>query len=460
MRMRTPFLLLLAALVAACPRAPARPNVLVLAVDTLRADRLGCQGNPRGLTPNLDRLAGGGVRFARAHAHAPWTLPSFATILSGELPPQHGAGGYADHYTGLRSEITTWPECFERAGYDTAAVVNVDFLSTPFGLTQGFATLDERFTLDNARARDAHATTEAALDFLRRPRASPFLLFVHYFDPHAEYRPPQPWRERFADPRDAHEPNLVFGSREQVVAWRTGQSAAAPEDVARAEKLYDGEVAYVDDEIGRLCAALRTLPGGENTLIVLVADHGEEFLEHGSVEHGHSLHEELLHVPLLLSWPGHLEPRVEERPVGLVALARTLCRLCGVDPDPGFAELDLFEEPRGRDADAAGFSYGNFWGAPWEALRSGDRAWMRIPQSAGASLVRFYDTSADPREQHDLSAERSAEAAGFAERVEALRQRARTEGWRAGPPARLSEETLQRLRDTGYAGEHAEGRPR
>lgn len=444
---------LLTLLASGCDRAAARPNVLFLAIDTLRADRLGCQGNPRGLTPNLDRLAAGGVRFARAYAHAPWTLPSFATIFSGRVPPQHGAGGYADHYQALRAEITTWPECFERAGYDTAAIVNVDFLSQPFGVTQGFRSLDERFSLDNARSRDARSTTDAALAWLGREHRAPFLLFVHYFDPHAEYRPPQPWRARCADPRDAGDDALRFGSREQVVAWRTGQAQAAPEEVARAEKLYDGEVAYVDDEIGRLLAALHELPGLENTLVVLTADHGEEFLEHGGVEHGHSLHEELLHVPLVLAWPGHLAPAVQTRSTGLVALARTLCRLCSVEPDAGFAELDLFEAPRGRDADLAGFAWGNFWGAPWEALRDDDEAWMRVPAKSGAGTTRFYDLRSDPREQHDLAADANARMAGCAARVDALRRRGKSEGWREGPPARLSDETLRRLRETGYAGQ-------
>ena len=447
-------LLLVLLWASSCPgKAAHHPNLLFVAVDTLRADRLGCQGNARGLTPQLDALARGGVRFAEARSHAPWTLPSFATIFSGELPPQHGAGGYADHYSGLRSEIRTWPECFRDAGYETAAIVNVDFLAREFGLTQGFERLDARFREDNTGGRDARATTDAALAVLRERRDAPLLLFVHYFDPHAEYRPPAPWRERFADPRDAASDAFRFGSREQIVAWRTGSGAPDADGVSRAEKLYDGEVAYVDAQIGRLLEGLRAAGLEHDTLVVLTADHGEEFLDHGGVEHGHSLHEELLHVPLVCSWPGTLEPRVEARPVGQVGLARTLCRLCAVEPAAGFSEADLFVEAQGEAALEAGFSYGNFWGAPWSALRADGWCWISQPLKNAPDNILLYDLGQDPREAHDVRAQHPDLEQRFAARVAALRRRARDEGWRPGPPAQLSEDTLRHIRETGYGGE-------
>ena len=443
-----------AALAASCPGQRARgPNLLFVAIDTLRADRLGCQGNPRGLTPHLDALAASGVRFSEARAHAPWTLPSFATIFSGQLPPQHGAGGYADHYFGLRSELRTWPECFRDAGYDTSAIVNVDFLSAEFGLAQGFDALDARFSEDNARGRDARATTDAALARLSAPHERPFALFVHYFDAHAEYRPPAEFRARFADARDAASDAFRFGSREQIVAWRTGAQALDPDGVARAEKLYDAEVAYVDAEVGRLLAGLRAAGLERDTLVVLTADHGEEFLDHGGIEHGHTLHEELLHVPLVLAWPGKLAPAVETRAVGLVGLARTLCRLCSVEPDPTFAASDLLLAPRPELATEEGFAYGNFWGAPWTALRLGGWCWIANPVKNAPERERLYELASDPLEQHDVLAQNAERARELRARVEELRRRATREGWRNGPAARLSDSTLQRIRDTGYGGE-------
>jgi arylsulfatase A-like enzyme len=442
----------------ACPgRGERRPNLLFLAIDTLRADRLGCQGNPRGLTPNLDALAAGGVRFADARAHAPWTLPSFATIFSGLLPPQHGAGGYADHYFGLRSEVRTWPECFAEAGYRTAAIVNVDFLGSEFGLLQGFDERDARFSEDNARGRDARATTDAALAFLDRRDAQPFALFVHYFDAHAEYRPPAEYRARFADARDAASEEFRFGSREQIAAWRSGAAAPDPDGVARAEKLYDGEVAFVDAQIGRLLGGLRAAGLEGQTLVVLTADHGEEFLDHGGVEHGHSLHQELLHVPLLVSWPGRLAPQVESRPVGLVGLARTLCRLCGVEPAAAFSRADVLLEPDASARLEAGFAFGNFWGNPWTGLCDGEWSWISVPVAGAPDAQRLYDRRLDPREQRDLHVEQPAQAARLRAGVEELRARAQRENWRNGPPARLSDETLRRIRETGYGGETRQG---
>lgn len=454
----TALLLLVLPWASSCPGpGPRRPNVLFVAIDTLRADRLGCQGNARGLTPSMDALARGGLRFSSARAHAPWTLPSFATIFSGELPPQHGAGGYADHYFGLRHEIRTWPDCFRAAGYDTAAIVNVDFLGSAFGVTQGFERLDARFTEDNTRCRDAQVTTDTALGFLREEHAAPFLLFVHYFDAHAEYRPPQPWRERFADPRDAAPDSLRFGSREQISAWRSGTAAPDRDEVARAEKLYDAEVAFVDAQVGRLLDGLRAAGHERDTLVVLTADHGEEFLDHGGVEHGHTLHEELLHVPLILSWPGTLAPGVESRPAGLIGLARALCRLCDVAPAPGFSSVDLLLEPQGASATEAGVSYGNFWGAPWTALRLDGWCWISHPSKNAPDSVELYDLRNDPAEAHDVAAQQPQELARLAAQVEELRARARKEGWRPGPLASLPEEMLRRIRESGYGGERREG---
>ncbi|MBK7641931.1 MAG: sulfatase-like hydrolase/transferase [Planctomycetes bacterium] len=458
---RALLLVLLACLFGACPASrPRHPNLLFVAIDTLRADRLGCQGNPRGLTPNIDALAAGGLRFAQARAHAPWTLPSFGTIFSGELPPEHGAGGVADHYFALRSEVRTWPECFRDAGYATAAIVNVDFLSSAFGVTQGFDALDARFSEDNARGRDARATTDAALARLEARGSAPFALFVHYFDAHAEYRPPQPFRRRFADPRDTDSEAFRFGTREQISAWRSAGTPPDRDGVERAEKLYDGEVAYVDAEIGRLLEGLRAAGLERDTLVVLTADHGEEFLDHGGIEHGHTLHEELLHVPLVLSWPGVLAARVETRPVGLVGLARSLCRLCEVEPAAGFSKAELLAEPGPRELLEEGFSFGNFWGLPWTALREDGWCWISIPRKGAPERVELYDLRSDPLEQQDLAAQRPEQAARMAARVEELRTRAREENWRMGPPAQLGEEALQRIRDTGYGGESREVQPK
>ncbi len=295
---------------------PEHPNVVLIAVDTLRADRLGCYGGIRELSPRIDEIARQGARFANAFSHAPWTLPAFASILTSRTPPAHGAGGKLGDFRGLAAGIPTLPEQFRAAGYATAAVVNVDFLARPFGVARGFERLDARAFEDNENVRGAGPTTDAALAWIRDRRRGAFFLMVHYFDPHAEYRPPQPFRRRFASPVDQTDETFRFGTRSQVVEHRLRGTPLARDEVERAEKLYDGEVASVDQEIGRLLDGLSGLGIDESTLVVLTADHGEEFLDHGDWEHGHTLYDELVHVPLLLRQKGRISPRRVDAAVG------------------------------------------------------------------------------------------------------------------------------------------------
>ena len=263
---------------AEAPAEERSRNVLLVILDTLRADRLGCYGNPAGITPALDRLAAEGVRFEHAYSHAPWTLPATASLLSSLHPGQHGAGGALDIQSGpeglavvprfraLDDSVVTVAEVFADAGWDTAAVVNVQFLTRPFGLMQGFEHVDARVSETNREARSAGDTTDAALEWLGRSRDEPFFLLVHYFDPHAVYAPPEEFRRRFADPEDREGSDFVFGTRDEMIRLRAGTLELDPRTLERAERLYDGEVAYADRQIGRLLDGLDERPTERETL--------------------------------------------------------------------------------------------------------------------------------------------------------------------------------------------------
>jgi arylsulfatase A-like enzyme len=437
-----------------CAPAPRRassehPSVLLIAVDTLRADRLGCCGSDRGLTPRIDRLASEGALFTAAFAHAPWTLPSFATMLTSTTPDFHGAGGKVDDFRGLRPGIPTLAERLRDAGYATAAVVNVDFLARPFGVTRGFEHLDAQAFEDNENLRPAAPTTDAALGWLRDHRGESFCLLVHYFDPHAEYRPPEAFRRRFAAPSDREDASFRFGTRRQVVEHRIAHAPLVPADVERAERLYDGEVAYVDQEVGRLLDGLASLALDETTLVVFTADHGEEFLDHGDWEHGHSLYDELLRVPLVLRQKGRLAPLRVTGGVGHVDLAPTILGWCGLPPCPSFRGRDLGPALRGGLVqDAALLAYGNFWGAPLASLREGDLQLIR----RASGRPELYRWSEDPAEKHDIEPE-------FAERADelhALLESTLAESRSAaspGPRVELTPDQIRRLRAAGYAGD-------
>lgn len=437
---------MVAGLVAACGADSSEPaghagreqrNVLLVIVDTLRADKLGCYGNERGLTPRLDGLAAQGLVFEHASAHAPWTLPSTASLLTSLLPRQHGAGGRVPEFTALGDEVETLAERFGDAGYRTATIANVIFLGPLFGLTRGFEHVDVQSFEDNVRMRPAEATTAAALAWLDQADDRPFFMLVHYFDPHAVYDPPQPFRRRFADPKD-REGGLRFGTREQMVGLRTGAFDPGPGLVRRAEALYDGEIAYTDEQVGRLLDGLVERGLDDSTLIVFTSDHGEEFREHGGLEHGHSLYSELLHVPLIVRAPGVRAGRVASS-VGHVDVAPTVCSWAGLELSPQYAGAVLAADTPDRDV----LAHGNFWNAPLTSWRTADSKLIVLPRDA----VELYAWRADPGETQDLSAD-EARVDALRRALAAAEQRFAARG--TGTRVDVSDEGLRGLEALGY----------
>jgi arylsulfatase A-like enzyme len=282
--------------VRAAPPDPAgRPNVLLITIDTLRADRVGVYDPKRILTPHIDRFAAGAAVFTRAFAHTPTTLASHANILLGVTPPFHGVHDNANFI--VRGEMLTLAECLKAAGYATGAFVGGFPLDSRFGLNQGFDIYDDRFTeggpgIQQGRERRARAVWDAARGWIKG-RRSPWFLWLHFFDPHEPYDPPEPFRSRYA---------------------------AAP---------YDGEVAYSDSVVGAVLEELeasRLLPG---TLVVVTGDHGESLGEHGEKTHGFLAYNSTLWIPLIIRAPGG-EPRMIRQNVAHVDLFPTVCDVLGI----------------------------------------------------------------------------------------------------------------------------------
>jgi arylsulfatase A-like enzyme len=440
----------LVAILGGCPSKPAPPggpNVLLIVVDTLRADALECYGGREHVSPRIDALARQGVRFQAAFAHAPWTLPSFAALFT-SLPPQaHGAGGNVrEGWRALGPEHTTLAERFQQAGFATGAVVNVDFLTAPFGMAQGFDDVDARISNDNKSVRRAEPTTDAALVWIDAHRERPFFLMVHYFDPHAEYDPPPLWRARFAEAQDKQSQAFRFGAREHVVRHRGGQMPLDAATLARARGLYDGEVAYTDNAIGRLLDGLASRGLEAGTIVVLTADHGEEFGDHGSWEHGHTHYDELLHVPLVVRAPG-LSPIVVHEPVGLVDVAPTLCSLASLPPAGDFRGRDLAPALRAGGALpplACLTAYGNFWGAALSSWR--DAQWKLIE---GGQAPHLFAWTRDLRESQDRASDDAVLAAARAS-MEACLGTLGARVVQQGPVVRPDAEALERIHDVGY----------
>lgn len=281
-------------------RVPAGPNVLLVTIDTLRADHVGAYGAARSETPTLDGLAARGVLFETAIASAPLTLPSHATILTGLYPPSHGARHNGIHR--VDESVETMAELFRAGGWSTGAVVGATVLNSEFGLSQGFDVYDDALETGVGAGgirypeRKASEVTDRAINWLATVGDRPFLLWVHYYDPHAPYAPPEPQRARFGD------------------------------------RPYDGEVAYVDQELGRLLDSLRASGTLDDTVVAVTSDHGEGLGDHGETTHAYFVYETVLRVPLILAGPGIPHGVVVPGVTSLASVAGTLETLAGLSP--------------------------------------------------------------------------------------------------------------------------------
>jgi arylsulfatase A-like enzyme len=425
MRLTRPLLALLTCLAAACgagtqPERP-RPNLLIVSIDTLRADHLGCYGYARRTSPNIDALAARSAVFEHAESASSWTLPSMTSLMTGLSVSAHNC----DHLgSRLDPSYTTLAEVLRDAGYDTQIVASHLFLSAPYGLQQGFTHVDTSVVQEE---NDITSQDVAALglDWLRQKSAVhdgvPWLLWLHFFDPHAPYL--------------AHE----------------GLSKESDSDLER----YDGEIAYTDQHVGRLLDALAASPLAANTIVVIVADHGEEFGEHGNFGHGYALYEECVRVPLIVHVPG-LEPRRVADPVPSIDLLPTLLDLCNVrlrHEVEGQTVLPLLLGQPVPEQEAVSEVR---WMANQDlkALHVGRWKHIEGQDTKAEPVAQLFDLGADPAEMCDLNAQQTPHAAVLRERILARLRDARriASGYHQIGETALSPFEQNRIGRTGYGG--------
>ena len=373
------------------PRVTERPNLLLITLDTTRMDHLGCYGYALPTSPAIDSVAGGGVRFTGALTQIPLTGPAHATMMTGLHPHEHGA---VRNGVPLPQEARTLAERLRDAGYRTGAFLSGWPLRAGLsGLDQGFDVYDDsmqnRYRLVNTQ-RFAHQVTPPARSWLRRHAGERFFLWVHYFDPHAPY---------------LRRPGLFDALGPDV---REATRSIAPRILK-----YDSEIRHMDEQIGSLLATLRALGLERDTLVVITADHGEAFGEHGYVGHGRFLYEEIVRIPLIAAWPGRIAEGVTvDAPVGLIDVAPTILSLLDL-PLPEFTTgIDLSLMLRGdQDEPTAGFAGRRVYFETYPGARK--RFWRifsprvtRTPILIGyrqGSLKYVYDTRRKTASVHDLA---------------------------------------------------------
>lgn len=384
------------------PDTPAHsPNILLISIDTLRADHLGCYGYTKDTSPNIDRLARDGTRFTKMTSTCSWTLPSHASMLTGLYPAHHAL---ENDGVQLPREIPTLAEALQHRGYYTVGVVSHLYVSSAFGLQRGFDVFDETLIEGGKTNPLAEQVVDRVLELMRAAPRERFFAFVHFFDPHWDYTPPAPYNRKFTDPDYR---GRVNGQLTSLLPYRDGRVPMPEADRRQAIALYDGEIAYTDAQIGRLLDALREEERLENTVIVLTADHGEEFLEHNRLGHGRRLYREQLHVPLIICGHAQFPPgSVRNDLVSLVDIAPTLLALTGsVDGLDGCEGVSLCGATSAPSA-VAQPEAGRIVFA--ESIRFGYE--MRAARDARFKLIHYkqgdvrhhFDLDADPQEQQPL----------------------------------------------------------
>lgn len=403
-----------------------KPNVLLVTLDTTRADHLGAYGYAAAETPNIDALAHRGVLFAEATSPAPLTLPAHASIMTGTYPTYHGIR--VNGNTALGQGQTTIAETLRERGYATGAWVAAFVLDGRWGMNQGFEVYDDRFDLGKYKhldlgtvQRPANEVVDAALAWLDRHEKDPFFAWVHLYDPHTPYEPPEPFRSR-------HGPRGLAG-------------------------LYDGEIAFADQQLGRCLSWLQEHGLEDRTVVVVMGDHGEALGNHGEASHGYFVYDDTLHVPLIVATPfASLRGVRVAAQVSSVDVLPTLFELLGI-PIPKLAHgrslVPMMLEPR---RDWATWAYGEsmtpniqFGWSSLHTLRSSRYKLIKAPRP------ELYDLAADPGEATNVIARNPAVAEEMRQRLDRLMAET---GKGAPEPetADLDKETRDRLAALGYVG--------
>jgi arylsulfatase A-like enzyme len=429
------------------------PNLVLVSFDSLRADHLGTYGYPRDTSPELDRFAERSIVFERAYSTSTWTLPSHASLFSSLYPEEHGA---RKTDAALSENVVLLPERLASAGYRSAGVVSVGLLHRTFGFNQGWETWDDETAVprgeDPERRRTSAVVGKRAAQLLDELAPGPFLLFVHDYDVHFDYQPPPPYDTMF-------EPAEAPGFDPSNFAFNETIRRDMPKlHLERLIALYDGEIRWVDHNFGLLLAELERRGLAENTAVVVVGDHGDEFFEHGEKGHANNLFNSTLQVPLIVHLPGgrHGGRRIDV-PASLIDVAPTLASLAGVGPDASWSGIDLLtlldEEAAHAPPRWVYAELGNRSNVSQRAAVRGRLKGMARFRANGllSRTQMLFDVVADPGETFNKAPQRQARMRAISELLAAASHEFWTKQFQLGSgKVELDEDRAAELRALGY----------
>ena len=408
----------------------AKPNIILITIDTVRADHVGCYGAKNVETPTLDSLAHDGIVFERAISQVPLTWPSHTVILTGTYPFQNGVQDFTG--TPLEPRFRSVAQAFKDHGYRTGAVVSSFVLDRSWGLARGFDFYDDAFSPEQFKNRDlglverpAGESVTRALTWLQKSPRRPFFFWLHLYDPHSPYEPPEPYRSRFRD------------------------------------RPYDGEIAYADHEVGRLIAWLKRSQLYDHSLIVMLSDHGESLGEHGEHEHGFFIYNSTVRIPFIVKPPAQsgVRPRRVSTPVETTAVPPLLLRMAEVNDDAMEKQLSSadsakeaqlpaakwIDEELSRDAPAYSETFYPFSSFGWNPLHAVETSRYHF---IDAPTPELYDLASDPGETTNIAAQQTATVAVLKSKVQELLRRNPFQA--ASDGASISPDAVEKLRALGY----------
>jgi arylsulfatase A-like enzyme/Flp pilus assembly protein TadD len=396
------------------------PNVVVVTIDTLRADHLGCYGYTKIRTPNIDAFAADNARFERAYTPVPVTLPAHTAIFTGTYPTLSGMHDFSGNK--LNPKQPTLATVLRQQGYTTGAVIGSAVLDSRFGLNQGFDFYYDHFDFNRmqesnleAMERPGNVVTDVALDWLGKNAEGKFFLWVHLYDPHYPYQPPPPYSEQYKD------------------------------------RLYDGEIAFADAQFGRVIAFLKAKGLYDNTLIVLTGDHGESLGEHGEKTHGFFIYNATLHVPVIIHLPGAAAAKTVSGLVSLTDLMPTVLQELKIEAPAQVQGRSLLPLLRTKKEDSMSVYAETFLPRlhfNWSELRSVETEKYQFIEAPEPEL---YDLAADPGETRNLYAEKKAVGGELQARLRAL-VRQYSADQELAEKTGLDPALMERLKSLGYAG--------
>jgi arylsulfatase A-like enzyme len=418
------------------------PNIVLITIDTVRADHLSTYGHDNRTTPTISKLAANGVIFKQAFSQAPWTLPSMASLHTSLYPSEHNA---ISATTKLTDEVETLAESLSNLGYYTIGLASHHFVGTRFGMDQGFDVFDESQILGHNGVTSG-ALTNLATKYLNNREQKPFFLWVHYFDPHVtyvrhpEYKFASGYEGQFSDEIDVEALDQALINRQLT-----------HEDVDYIRAVYDEELAYTDSWIRTLLDRIAKVSAMKNTLTVLTSDHGEYFMERGRFLHGKDVYNELVHVPLIISGAidTNLHGRTVDQPVEILSIPRTILEIVS-DEAHIFRGENLLSLAESDPGNRFIFTEGLFaWADSFRKKAVIYKDWKLI-YNFDDNSYELYNLSSDWSEQLDRWDEENDEVAAIKRLLkQSLDQYPNTEGLSA-PEIQLNEKTVEHLRSLGY----------